>query len=363
MTATVTLRLILYGLVAFVPDTDDAPTRLHALLVDATGQQYASDGCKIHRHIPALYVDAEECTINGKHCRVSDQVDPPDDPISGGWRLDRESLQIEVLAPAVSPMRRPQLQASRKVVRTSSALPASPADSESLAWIPRIDGIRANRDCLGEALECPIAARVDIADGRVTSCHLTETQDFFKVHAFEFKPLGSSAQPVLTQAMSDAVLVTLEIPRGAKVKLTSRDLQAPGWMKREILLSAGEDRDTIDIWLANVPSREDVTLEHEERCHRNADAIDRHFEFYYGLSDAPVPFARRVIPHRVEGIRGEGSALQPGFCPLLSFGGLEYSRAGATARAIVRSQDSNGNDGKVPNDWKSCGNIQLSAPQ
>jgi hypothetical protein len=359
MAADVTVRLILYGLVAFATDQDGNPTRLYALLVDAGGQQYASDGCKIHRHVPALYVDAEKCTINGRFCRISDQVDLPDDPISGGWRLDRESLQIVVEdAGAVQQLSGLQLELGARSTRPGSELPTSTTDSKSLQWVPKIDGVRLDRDCLTAARDCPVISRFDIDQGRVASCHLTEAQDTYQVHAFAFKAVSASTSSPLIQAMSDAVMVEFTVRRGAKVKLISRDFQRPDWIKKEIVLEAGAERDTIDVWLANVPPRDEVSLEHDAGCHQDGDRIDRHFELYYGLSAKPIPFAQRLVPHRIETMRAEAVGLQPGHCPILTFGGMDSAR-----RLLVENHEHDANSpGKVPKDWNSCGNILLSAP-
>jgi hypothetical protein len=366
MTGMVTVRLILYGLIAFVPNAKDSPSAMHALLVDASGPQYASDGCRIPPHTPVLYAQAGKCRIGGRPCAISDQVERPIDKISGAWRLNRENLGIEIIAPGRSRVRKLEAVQNEK---TASVVPSSAAAMSSLHWVPAMQTLLAatapgkkagvDPDCLGEARECPIAARLTLDDGRVTSCHMAEEPQEERVYPFEFKPLTSQATPALVQAMSDAVMVTFEVPRGSKVQIVSFDLEnPPSWKakpKRTVVLEDGGEK-TIDIWIANVPSYLQPMVE-DHACHDAGMSIDRHFELYYNLLADRVPFAQRTVPHRL--MSSLQSVLPPSAdqgCPLLTF--RKPAGPGISPesfRAVFQG-------GRVPNDWKSCGNIQLAPP-
>lgn len=247
--------------------------------------------------------------------------------------------------------------------RTTIGLPEGKADGDSWDWIPLMSQVKIDPDCLNDARDCPISARLDIDSGTVTSCHLSEAQDSFKVYAQAFKPLNSNVTPILTQALSDAVLVTMTIPRGKKVKLTSKGFRSPNWFKKEIILDAGGSGPFIDIWVTNVPTRDSIAMEHQATCIDNANLVDRHFELYYGLSSEPIPFSDRNIPHRVANSGVDGAKVQPAdTCRFLDFTKLdaELKRIKGPDKHVG---EHDGEPGKVPMDWNSCGNVRFPALQ
>jgi hypothetical protein len=362
MTGMVTVRLILYGLIAFVPNSKDSPATVNALLVDARGPQYTSDGCRIPPHKPVIYAAAGQCSADGRPCTMSDKIERPQDTLSGGWLLDRESLSIEVTSKGKKRTRK-LVTAQQNALSEAGALPATPAEATSLRWIPRMETLlpaqagqqraEVDKDCLGAARDCPVVARVALDDGLFGSCHLSATEQEMVV-PFEFKSLGSSAPPAAVQALSDAVMASFQVPRGSQIRIVSRDLSSQK-IKRTIVLE-DRGRDTVDVWIANIPSYHHRTLEHAS-CH-DPD-IDRHFELYYNLLPQPVPFSQRLTPSRaaVQGLRS--IQIQPAGgekCPLLAFAD---DKASAHQLHVMTSADE---PGRVPNDWKSCGNIQLNPP-
>ncbi len=347
----VTVRLILYGLIAFVPNSNDSPTTYTALLVDARTPQYASDGCRIPSHAPALYAMAGQCKANGAACTMSRKIEQPTAPaISGSWSLDHESLSVEVVTPSGKHVRRLITVQGQKA---ASTLPSTPEESSSLHWIPEMQTLLAtqgkrasvNPDCLGSAENCPISARLAINDGRVSSCHLAQEPEQKKIYPYEFRALNASTRSTIVQAVSDAVMVTLQIPSGSKIQIVSRDLAAISAVKpkRTIVLGDGGKK-TIDVWLTNVPEHDHLMAGNS--CDKSSMSIDRHFELYYNLVAEPIPFTQRVVPYRhvtpeIEAVisqvrqpQGEDS------CPLLKFP----------------------RPSRYPTDLRSCGNIQLTAP-
>jgi len=362
MTGMVTVRLILYGLIAFAPNSNDSPTTINALLVDARGPQYASDGCKIPPHMPVLFAAADSCTVDGLACTVSEQVEKPRKPaISGAWLLDRESLSVEVVPAGEAHARKLIAVQGQKV---ASSLPANPTESSLLHWIPQMrsllkttaaKGPSLAKDCLHGAQNCPIVARLAIDDGRVTSCHLSEEITEEKVYPFAFKPIGTSAKAVLTQAMSDAVMVSFQVSAGSEVQIVSLDLEKKE-PKRKVVLKAGEEP-TIDIWVTNVPSQAHQAME-DPTCHNSSNYIDRHFQLYYNLLDTPIPFSKRAVPHRLVNEKQVlvAAAAQPKGgegCPVLTF--LDDSTPIDIQLRSAEFRDYN----RVPYDWKSCGNVQV----
>lgn len=348
MTEMVTLRLIFYGLMAFVPN-DSSPTSLHALLVDARGHHYSSDGCKLPRHTPALYVSAEDCTVEGETkgpCRTSPQIPRPLDEISGSWLLDGDNLSLEIVPP--DGQRQRTLVAPRKD-RNGTAIPITATESEDLSWLPSMPA-PIDQNCLGAADDCPIAARFKIDDGRVSSCLLFEN-DINVVPAFDLRPLdGSNPARLATdassaQAMTTAVLVTLQVPRNSEIRIVSTPLadSCRGRKKptRSILLKAG-DRPTIDVWITNMPQHDHTMAPVDKLCEDHS--IDRHYEMYYNLVSRRIPFSERAVPHSAATRQsGDSDEIQPRGerrCKLLEFSA----------------------DDRVPGEWQACGGVWVPAP-
>ncbi len=367
MTGMVTVRLLLYGLIAFVPDSNTSPTAYNALLVDARGPQYASDGCRIPPHVPALYVSAGQCKANGAACTLSAKVEKPRAPaLSGSWLLDRESLSVEVVEP--------RGKRTRKLItvqggKMASALPSTAEESSSLRWIPEMQTLVASGkanvdpDCLGAAQNCPVAARLVINDGRFTSCHLAQEPEKEKIYPYEFKGLNATSNSAVVQALSDAVMVTLQVPKGSTVKIVSQDLAATDSErpKRTIVLKAGSQK-TIDVWLTNVPKHQHLMA--GDACDEASMSVDRHFELYYNLLSDRIPFSQRVVPYRritqeVEAVISQ--VQQPegeDRCPLLTF--LQHSNSVPIENRTANFRAQGGF--RYPTDLRSCGNIQLSPP-
>jgi hypothetical protein len=346
---TVTVRLILYGLIAFAPESGDQANKLHALLVDATGPQYSSDGCAIPRHVPVLYARAKRCLDNGLPCSSSPGVEPPVDPISGSWPLDGQILKIEVF-PSENRSARQLVAVRNASIRSRAELPTSPTESESLSWLPSVEGLTVDPDCLVDASHCPIISRVSFDNGRVTSCHLAQTKEN-NVFPYELKPLGGDTALPAQQAMSDAVMVSLEIPKSAWVRIAFSPLHPEGCsglgQSRSIVLESGTE-EFIDVWIANVPPYHDSGSDFQE-CHDMASSIDRHWELFYNLANRRVPFSQRSVPHRrTSGERQLADVVQPKNCPLLKF---DQSRV-AGDRAVLGQH--HGGPPRIPNDWKSC---------
>lgn len=339
----VTVRLVFYGLMAFAPN-DSSPTSINALLLDAQGHHYASDGCKLPGHVPALYVRAAGCTVRDGRlgdgepvpCELSSQVALPIDrsSASGSWLLDAEHLTLEIEAPDGN--RKKQLIAHRSQ-SLRSPLPNTPEEVQDLAWLPALPA--ADRNCLGPADDCPIAARFEIDDGEVTTCQLFRHDRGGPVNAFDLKPLGASSFAASTppQAIAGAVLASVAVPRGSKVRIVSKSFEG-AWRNREsplrtIELEAG-DQPTIDLWVTNMPiSAHGMGPDHA--CH--SQSIDRHYEMYYNLLSRRVPFSERSVPHTADEVGKAENAQPPG----------EKS-----CQPIPLDIDD-----KLPGNWLACGSV------
>jgi hypothetical protein len=343
----VTVRLVFYGLMAFAPN-DSSPTSINALLLDAQGHHYASDGCKLPSHVPALYVKAAGCTARDGRlgdgepvsCELSTQVALPVDrnSASGSWLLNAEHLSLEIEAPDGN--RKKQLIAHRSQ-GLRHPLPSNPEEAQDLAWLPALPA--ADRNCLGPADDCPIAARFEIDDGEVTTCQLFQSERGGPVNAFELRPLGVStlAASSSPQAIAGAVLASVTVPRGSKIRIISHSF-AGAWRNREsplrtIELEAG-DQPTIDVWVTNLPtSHTDMGPDHA--CH--GQSIDRHYEMYYNLLARRVPFAQRSVPHSVE-LFGDPEKAQP-----------PSEKSCQPLPLII--------DDRLPGNWLACGSVWIDS--
>jgi hypothetical protein len=161
--------------------------------------------------------------------------------------------------------------------------------------------------------------------------------------------MGSNAQPSFQQAVASAVMVTVPVPSDAEVRITFQSLVAADGKEKVVVLTPG-DRETIDVWIGNVPFCE--AQSHDERPGCHSESIDSHFELYYGLSRAPIPFANRLVPHQSN---------QPSF--VRSSAGTQPEGAMSCRLPVYSSEEEDEKcGGKIPMDWKACTGLWLNNP-
>src|SRR5688572_21254803 len=102
---TITVRLIFWGLVGFVPDLDGQRS-LTALLVDPARTQVQQGTCPLPTHFSVVYLLDGNCVEGGDCKRIPQgkgfQADlmgfnldlGPDKPLQLAWMLDQEELEI-----------------------------------------------------------------------------------------------------------------------------------------------------------------------------------------------------------------------------------------------------------------------------
>ena len=71
---TFIVRIIFYGLVAFVPSGDPKGSWSVKVLFPDVRTFVASDGCQVPEHVPVLFAEAETCTYGGKPCTPDTEV-------------------------------------------------------------------------------------------------------------------------------------------------------------------------------------------------------------------------------------------------------------------------------------------------
>lgn len=384
MIDTFTLKVVFYGLVAFVPNKDAAPDALSVLMLDGEGVQYSSDGCMLHEHFPVLHVSAEKCTVQtlplpqsrlaqGQGpksslkeeapaqapipCPVSPLEELPRDiripndvfGVKGSWSL-RDKIIFVSFDPGEGD-RGIKLVTDRRV--RGERLPGNRFEATDFSWVPRVSlGEEIDVACLRSTPgpNCPIAAHAVIANASLQTCHLTEivgsNGSTGYICSYDFRPLTKpEPRGDDLQAVADVVMATATLPDSTKIWLTMRDLKSG--VDQRIELYAGT-LDSVEIWIINeVPRTPHGT--HEE-C--NVKSIDRHFELYYNLSERPngrpFPLAERPVPQAsIECKKSAG--LQPqgvDGCRILT-----YKRLDEEGREL----------GPVPGDKPACG-TRLFAP-
>jgi len=293
---------------------------MDVLILDAHGRQWASDGCNIPEHYPALFVAADTCKRDNAHCGFSPDLEEKlgyltEDPdhsgreLSGSWLLSNGDVTVSLLGGSLSG----PIQYLRKI--TKSRVPASSQEAADLFWIPnpRV-GATVSSNCLpGGSGPCPIIARLRINTGSVKTCHLIQTQGTNPmVCPFEFKSLtGTTLGSIEPQAVADGFMVTFKILASQKLVLRASTGSKP--FSLQLGAQAGK---SIDVFIINVP----VEDHSKDECH--SFIKDRHFELYYHVSKqengVPIPLNTRPIPQMLN--VGCVASVQPAGddqCPLL----------------------------------------------
>ncbi|HVT61740.1 MAG TPA: hypothetical protein VHR45_25500 [Thermoanaerobaculia bacterium] len=336
MIETFIVRIIFVGLVAFVPINPaqpGAPLSLKVLLPDVRGPVFASDGCRIPPHLPALFVEADSCKHGSYDCKADAELGKafqgtPCNPSTEDGLVSNVNGPFSLLDQQITfttPADAARLQfATRK--KRAPPLPVNAHDSTSFSWVAGTQaGYTIDRNCLsGRPGICPIAARAIIPNGNISSCHLTEAVadgGTKSVCSYKFAPLFKARLKGLgSQALADAVMVAFTLPRTSNVTLHLSSIKESA--ESEIVLSPGK-RAFVNIWVVNVPGEKE---DHFDKC--NDHDLGKHFELYYNIAarDAkgkPLPLAKRPIPHATktclpyERIQPDPKTAEG--CPLLNF--------------------------------------------
>lgn len=336
MQATFTLKLIFYGLIGFVPNNEQNPTALTVVLADGAGSQYASDGCKLPEHYPALFVAASKCRQDRGRCQFSSFLDgkfgyPKEDlGVKGSWRIDGKQIKISLIDSDGTPINIPagDLNFVRDRRQAGSQIPGNKVEATDFSWVPKVNlGKKIDAKCLSGKTICPVIGRIDIkGQGEVTTCHLVETHKEKLVCAHKFEAVTPPAQDpgsFLPQAIADAVMVTMQLPRQQNYLDLSVLLTVQTFDQKEsiqIALSPG-DNSSVNIWIVNLPEYLD---ESDVACHDVN--VDKHSELYFNLSERqngrPFPVGGRPVPKRLGNLCISGQLVQPdgvNLCPLLEF--------------------------------------------
>lgn len=298
-TTVFTLRIFMYGLIAFVPSMDG--TRM-TILVPMAHDIRSPNPCanQDHESLLGFAGKSSEC-LEPEDCRPVRPKGEGNCKADGWWKLDEESVEIEAAGAQALTIR----GQSKRV-----GLPESDGDLADFGWIAQMGSIeakagRVNDDLL--QLRPPVgllAARMTLNSGTIESCRLV---------GYPRRPYGPERRqqiPLLffrseskeapqMQALTEVVRLT-RVVSSDQLTVVFKNLQS-GVVTRKIKLTpqdCGEGR-CLDIFISNEPVYTDADIRgfcshwHESRQLFSS----LHFPVYYSLSQVSrTPWQRRFIP-------------------------------------------------------------------
>lgn len=361
----ITLRIIFYGLMAFVPsNTSDG---LLVLFADPSRVAAAQPGSEEPRH------EALAFRVHEKH---EDREKLELEELA--WWDPDERVYAEVLPAYVDPLELVQeLQAVTP--NPPQAVPYTTAQTRDFAWSPLItnlaqesQSIRA--ECLVNPRECPVSSVFRFWQGEVQACHLAHValaefpgsaepalksspalrsrsseQSLSNVIAYAFRTEGAPPSPYdPRQAVADAVVVETIVRRDQAI-LRISSLERPDFF----LIDLGEPdaRGVITLLFANVAIKPSVK---SSRHHTGGSLVaSPHFRAFYQLAHTAPEDIFQAIPHAT---RDEAPLPFPMDCEAEIIALAEYLIDENTARA---AEDLN--PVYVPHSIEVCGTTKFPA--
>lgn len=279
---TITVRLIFWGLVGFVPDLDGTRS-LTALLVDPARTQIQEKTCSFPPHYSVVYLLDGECEGD---CRKVPPNREPDAALMGfdqqgpgkrlplAWLLDQEELGISGEEDERLKLQKPWLSFLHRKA------PRSDRQVSHFSWVQSMNRLtggngRVLDDCLGASTNCPLQARFRLQGGEASACHLFHERENSSgpernVQIFEYQT-ANGRNP--KRVAADAALVEFE-QEGDSVILESQGLPERNRSRATARLIPNKDR-IITLVVANLPEGpRNGELHHHRDCSRpHSDAL------------------------------------------------------------------------------------------
>jgi len=256
LAATFFLRIFFYGLVAFVPEGDDA----FVLLREAPHH--------------TAFIMVEEC------------VDPCPE-FREGFPLQGYDIEVAPFTDTdsgPSPLLRDPVQGGE--------LPMNQAEARSLAWVPELKSFLGNpqqaqllkcyleypipKDCF-DAGRAKLAGRMHALSGNFKTCKLAQKENNDPVYSFQFKGYWGGPNRH-EQALAEIVDLTLSTAiTGDFATLVLKDFEGNEKYRIKVkpssCLDGPPNADCVDIFIGNMP----------EKDPGNAYVIGSHFTHFYDL--------------------------------------------------------------------------------
>lgn len=299
-----TLKLIFYGLVAFVPSSrNEGALMLFPNAIELSDAR----GCALHEHQPRIFKVKADCPAGAAPCLEEIRL-----AVGSG-------LYIEPLLSTTSGVNRVE-----GGIFTSAkgrlSLPTEDEHTEDLGWVPNINELsnqagQVRPECLVNYRECGLSIALRAWEGEARSCHLahptaaslaslaeqnlpgskvTAPAGSARVIGYRFKDLDQPAAELdRIQAVTDAFAIEIKSSsREFILGLQPFDPAVPG---SEIQLTAGADG-VATLLLANLPKPEDPAAPVAAHC-RPSQGVDRHFDAFYHLASQDPQLYARPLPH------------------------------------------------------------------
>lgn len=278
---TVHLRLIFYGLIAFVPKSDKAG--FTALVLDY-------EKVSAHAHGPRLYL-VEGCYPNANE---------DDNPCKGVLEIKNlfpiNGTDLSIVGLTYGGMSGLDLGKDEPIGFPDGS------NYTSLNWIPQMERIEigagdASRGCLQPTPQkCPIAARFRIyGTGHAKACHFLH-DDRYYLHGFDFASVGDTIRERAARAIADAIEVDFDVDNFITVRVMP--LSGGGAVEYKIYPSKN---DYIVLALTNQPTLPCKEEGIWRRCKKlNEPSMFEHFLSYYWLADSGLTATRHNrVPRRI----------------------------------------------------------------
>lgn len=275
-----TLRVIFYGLVAFVPNKDH--TGMTALLVRATGHE-------------GVIGTLDDVICEGENCTSDTQLI---------WRLDDDTLRgrqfLLTLDGVLSIKNRAKFNLCPKNPLSGHPEKMNNPKGFDLKWVPCMkhiypDGQYVNPRCLDDLYSCTAKASLSFVDVQTAKvCHFSHTDDFDdrsvkKYGLFNFEKRGDRSRKGSARVVGDAVLVELEVAKEVTLSAIDQDPKDDSRTNLHASLKPANGGPYVTLVISNNHMDPDVTT-----------TVHEHFDHYYDLSSQNVPAGERFRPQVAE---------------------------------------------------------------
>jgi hypothetical protein len=288
----VPLYIILHGLIALVPLNEaDGVNHMTALLVDAKQPPEMVECFKPHMPMLTLnVVDKNECTAAG--CTL------PSTKCICDFNVIPHKQAIVDISPSVDIAKQKLLKD-----RPQRDLPFGPSDAGGFAYIANLElppiNATFNTDFLSRDPNVPVPAgliaRMTFPFESVNACTLAvrHTEGSDAVHSLGFWPIhGDEQADGLSQALAQQAVASIKIPDGTSVVVTISDFDGSNPKPIRLATEFNSTLNSLEYLVMLENSRQE--LRPDDQCE---DGIGRDFAFFYGLTNNPMPWTQRPIPH------------------------------------------------------------------
>lgn len=289
-----TLRVIFYGLVTFVPGAFDDGT-MAAVLVNP-----GEFGGMPHQ---------TRIWTCGKDCKT---LNPVENPSTGTYTFRNQYLSIRELQD-VQPSTSTRLQ--RPFNDSNTFFPMGNVQFRDLAWVPQLESVEPYAGTFESSYfwsppKDGLNAVFKVAGGDLSPCHLVHKLSdsaaggTYSPRLFQFRLPDDDVSTAPTRAIADAVLLEMELNVGA-VHLDVQDfgkripqhtsLTPPAKETTLTLIIANFEEPRADAGLCSrvdPPGRVAVTERELSQ--------DLHFNSFYNLSHYAMPADARRVPHEIK---------------------------------------------------------------